>query len=58
MIKICQQENTEYKCGSCKSNYDVKEISVSVSENHPGSFLYLCPDCRKQLSKMLLKNKK
>lgn len=43
-------------CESCKSNHEVRVVFVGLNKEN-STAIRLCFNCRKQLSKMLLKNK-
>lgn len=55
MIEIIKEK---YKwealnCANCQSDHDVKIINLQYDE-HSGSMIYLCRECRKKLMELLI----
>ena len=50
MIEII---NTNFRCNSCESRDNVKNISVASNGNASKLNIRLCEKCRKELKKML-----
>lgn len=55
MIEILKEKYkwAALNCVNCQSNDDVKIINFQYDE-HSGSMIYLCADCRKYLLKLLI----
>ncbi len=58
MIKIEKYNGDKFSCISCKARNDLFTVRIGRNETDIESYFIICPACRKELSKMLLKRAK